>query len=55
MHPRQVISMEEGQKLTLIKRRRFKENGKEIPVYVSVRKKPPEAKVLKLIRKQEVS
>ncbi len=57
----QVISMEEapdvtlgpGQKLTLIKRRRFKENGKEIPIYVSVRKKPPEAKVLKLIRKNE--
>jgi hypothetical protein len=42
-----------GQKLTLIKRRRFKENGREIPIYVSVRKKPPEAKVLKLIRKNE--
>lgn len=42
-----------GQKLTLIKRRRFKENGREIPIYVSVRKKPPEAKVLKLMRKNE--
>ena len=47
------ITLEPGQKLTLIKRRRFKENGKEIPIYVSVRKKPPEAKVLKLIRKNE--
>jgi hypothetical protein len=42
-----------GQKLTLIKRRRFRVNGKEIPIYVSVRKKAPEAKVLKLIRKGE--
>jgi hypothetical protein len=47
------IKPEPGQKLTLIKRRRFKENGGEIPIYVSVRKKPPEAKVLKLIRKNE--
>jgi hypothetical protein len=57
----QVLNMAEaeglkltpGQKLTLIKRRRFKENGREVPIYVSVRKKPPEAKVLKLIRKNE--
>ena len=57
----EVLDMEEaasiklapGQKLTLIKRRRFKQNGKEIPIYVSVRKKPSEAKVLKLIRKNE--
>ncbi|MFC1844920.1 hypothetical protein ACFLZ5_09060 [Thermodesulfobacteriota bacterium] len=57
----QVLNMKEaanlgiksGQKLTLIKRRRFKENGREIPIYVSVRKKPPEAKVLKLMRKNE--
>ena len=57
----QVLNMEEaagcklhpGQKLTMIKRRRFKENGREIPIYVSVRKKPPEAKVLKLMRKNE--
>ena len=57
----QVLNMAEaanfklkpGQKLTLIKRRRFQENGREIPIYVSVRKKPPEAKVLKLIRKNE--
>ncbi len=41
------------QKLTLIKRRRFSENGREIPIYVSIRKKPSEAKVLKLLRKGE--
>jgi len=43
-----------GQKLTLIKRRRFRVGTKkDVPIYVSVRKKPPEAKVLKLIRKGE--
>ena len=60
-HDVKVLNMDEaakmklkpGQKLTLIKRRRFKQNGREIPIYVSVRKKPSEAKVLKLIRKKE--
>ena len=47
------IRPQPGQKLTLIKRRRFRANGREIPIYVSVRKKAPEAKVLKLIRKGE--
>ena len=42
-----------GQKITLIKRRRFAFNGREIPIYVSIRKKPSEAKVLKLLRKGE--
>jgi hypothetical protein len=42
-----------GLKLTLLKRRRFKTGGKVIPIYVSIRKKPPEAKVLKLLRKGE--
>ncbi|MBU0675677.1 MAG: hypothetical protein KJ950_13630 [Proteobacteria bacterium] len=42
-----------GQKITLIKRRSFRINGKEVPIYVSIRKKPPEAKVLKLLRKGE--
>jgi len=42
-----------NQKLTLIKRRRFAANGTEIPIYVSIRKKQPEAKVLKLLRKGE--
>ncbi len=43
----------EGIKTTLIKRRRFKHDNRDIPVYVSIRKKPPEAKVLKLLRKGE--
>jgi hypothetical protein len=42
-----------GEKLTLIKRRRFQVGKREIPIYVSIRKKPPEAKVLKLLRKGE--
>lgn len=42
-----------GVKLTLLKRRRFTVNGCDIPIYVSIRKKPPEAKVLKLLRKNE--
>jgi len=48
-----AVTPEPGQKLTLIKRRRFRIGNKEIPIYVSVRKKAPEAKVLKLIRKGE--
>ncbi|NOX24847.1 MAG: hypothetical protein GXP59_01780, partial [Deltaproteobacteria bacterium] len=47
------IEKKTGVKTTLIKRRRFKCQGREIPVYVSIRKKPPEAKVLKLLRKGE--
>jgi len=42
-----------NQKLTLIKRRRFDLNGGEVPIYVSIRKKQPETKVLKLLRKGE--
>jgi len=42
-----------GRKLTLLKRRRFRTGNREIPIYVSIRKKPPEAKVLKLLRKNE--
>ena len=42
-----------GEKITMIKRRFFPWRGREIPVYVSIRKKPPEAKVLKLLRKGE--
>ena len=57
----QVIGLEQardakpepGEKLTLLKRRRFAVNGREIPIYVSIRKKPPEARVLKLLRKNE--
>ncbi|MGW8161892.1 MAG: hypothetical protein ACWGN1_06555, partial [Desulfobulbales bacterium] len=47
------ITPQPGQKLTLIKRRRFRAGSKEVPIYVSVRKKAPEAKVLKLMRKGE--
>ena len=42
-----------GEKLTLLKLRHFSYNGEKIPIYVSIRKKPPEAKVLKLLRKGE--
>ncbi len=47
------LKLKRNQKLTLVKRRRFQVNDKEIPIYVSVRKKQPEAKVLKLLRKGE--
>lgn len=42
-----------GTKLTLLKRRRFTAGNHDVPIYVSIRKKPPEAKVLKLLRKNE--
>lgn len=42
-----------SQKLTLLKRRRFHSGGRVIPISVSIRKKSPEAKVLKLLRKAE--
>ncbi|WP_319587043.1 hypothetical protein [uncultured Desulfobulbus sp.] len=42
-----------GEKLTLVKRRRFRDNGADIPIYVTIRKKEPSAKVLKLLRKNE--
>ncbi|HCC53904.1 MAG TPA: hypothetical protein DEQ20_03115 [Desulfobulbaceae bacterium] len=48
-----AIKRKANQKLTLIKRRRFQANGFEVPIYVSIRKKQSEAKVLKLLRKGE--
>jgi hypothetical protein len=42
-----------GEKMTLIKRRSFFMQGMEIPIYVTIRKKPPAAKVLKLLRKNQ--
>jgi len=51
--PEDIGRVEEGAKVTLLKRRRFNIDGREIPIYVSIRKKPPEAKVLKLLRKRE--
>lgn len=42
-----------GQKLTFVNRRMFRDGSREIPIYVSVRKKSSDAKVLKLLRKNE--
>lgn len=47
------IKDQPGQKITLIKRRRFSARDVEYPIYVTIRKKSPEAKVLKLLRKNE--
>jgi len=47
------LQLEPGTRLTLLKRRRFNTGTRDIPIYVSIRKKPPEAKVLKLLRKNE--
>jgi hypothetical protein len=49
----QALTPAFGEKLTLIKRRRFRSQGREIPIYVTIRKKPPAAKVVKLLRKNE--
>ena len=49
----QSVALQAGEKLTLIKRRRFQDQGIEVPIYVTIRKKPPAAKVLKLLRKNE--
>jgi hypothetical protein len=49
----QAVQPGKGTKLTLLKRRRFTVGNRDIPIYVSIRKKPPEAKVLKLLRKNE--
>ncbi|HIQ37001.1 MAG TPA: hypothetical protein EYH36_03245 [Desulfocapsa sulfexigens] len=48
-----AITPAAGEKLTLVKRRRFADKGSDIPIYVTIRKKPPAAKVLKLLRKNE--
>lgn len=48
-----LAPLQPNEKMTLIKRRFFKHQGKETPVYVSVRKKDSAAKVLKLLRKNE--
>lgn len=42
-----------GEKLTLVKRRRFRDHDIDIPIYVTIRKKEPAAKVLKLLRKND--
>ncbi len=48
-----LVKQAKGEELTLIKRRSFNAGEKKTPIYVSIRKKPPEAKVLKLLRKNE--
>jgi hypothetical protein len=48
-----LVQPNQGEKLTLLKRRSFTTIDKKTPIYVSIRKKPPEAKVLKLLRKNE--
>ena len=48
-----TLQVEPGEKITLIKRRRFLKGKREIPIYVTIRKKPPASKVLKLLRKNE--
>lgn len=47
------IELQRGMKRTLLKRRKFEVGSREYPIYVSIRKKPPEAKVLKLLRKNQ--
>ncbi|MGD2119055.1 MAG: hypothetical protein PVG66_11895 [Chromatiales bacterium] len=50
---RKLGELQEGEKLTLIKRRLFDDGQAERPVYVTVRKKDSAAKILKLLRKNE--
>lgn len=47
------LALKPRQQLTFVKRRLFRPGTRDIPVYVSVRKKLPAAKVLKLLRKNE--
>lgn len=49
----ELVKLNQGEKLTVLKRRRFVSGERQVPIYVSIRKKPPEAKVLKLLRKNE--
>ncbi|WP_028862824.1 hypothetical protein [Psychromonas aquimarina] len=48
-----LVQPAKDNKLTLVKRRSFNVGKKKTPIYVSIRKKPPEAKVLKLLRKNQ--
>ncbi|MGD8619213.1 MAG: hypothetical protein PVH54_08490 [Gammaproteobacteria bacterium] len=47
------LALKPHQHLTFVKRRLFRPGTRDIPVYVSLRKKVPAAKVLKLLRKNE--
>ncbi|WP_220720730.1 hypothetical protein [Agarivorans litoreus] len=55
LNPQQAKLIQRGdrEKLTLLKRRSFTVGERKVPIYVSIRKKPPEAKVLKLLRKNQ--
>jgi len=55
LRPKQakLLPVTKWEKLTLVKRRSFTVGDKKTPIYVAIRKKPPEAKVLKLLRKNE--
>lgn len=53
MHEGRNLELAPGQRLTFVKRRMFRPGNKDLPVYVSVRKKDAAAKVLKLLRKNE--
>lgn len=48
-----ALQLQHGEKLTLIKRRSFTDSNREVPIYVTIRKKQPAAKVLKLLRKNQ--
>ncbi len=48
-----LVQLNRREQLTLLKRRSFTVGERQIPIYVSIRKKPPEAKVLKLLRKNQ--
>jgi len=52
-HQAKLVQPAKWEKLTLLKRRSFTCGEKKTPIYVSIRKKPPEAKVFKLLRKNE--
>lgn len=47
------MALQPLQRLTFVKRRMFRTGNKDVPVYVSMRKKGPAAKMLKLLRKNE--
>ena len=49
----EAVNVNELERLTLIKRRLFKWGDRDIPAYVTVRKKDSAAKILKLLRKNE--
>lgn len=48
---RQDLKLRPNQIITPLRRRRIELDGKEIPVYATLREKTPESKILKLLRK----